>query len=135
MDDSIPKLADALAHAIALAEGGLTEGTLPCRIHNPGDLELGDRGFGIHTGKTIYQKADPEAAIDDRTDGWSALRRECMAILSGASLIYRVTDSFEILAAKYTGGDAPGAWCRIVTGKLGIEPETTLIEWVKASQS
>lgn len=133
-DSFITQLASELAEAITLAEGGNVEGALPFRIHNPGDLELGDRGFGVEQKKTIYAKADPSASLDDPTDGYSALRRECTAILTGASIIYRVTDSFEILASKYTGGDAPGVWCKIVTEKLNVEPMATLAEWVKAQQ-
>ena len=128
----IMTLASEMAAAIALAEGGNVEGALPFRIHNPGDLELGDRGYGVEQAKTCYAQADPLAAITDETDGYSALRRECTAILIGASHAYSPSDTFEQIAARWTGGDNSGAWSRIVCGKLGVEPLDRLVDWVKA---
>jgi hypothetical protein len=133
-DILIEQLASKLAHAIAIAEGGLVEGTLPWRIHNPGDLELGDRGYGICESKTIYVKADPTASLYDDTDGFSALRRECTAILTGASFEYSPSDTFEQMSSRWTGNDNQGAWCKIVTDNLGVQPLDRLVDWVKASQ-
>lgn len=129
----IEQLASKLAHAIAIAEGGLIEGTLPWRIHNPGDLCLGDRGYGVDQNKTVYLKADPLADINDKTDGFSALRRECTAILTGASFEYSPSDTFEAVSSRWTGNDAAGDWCRHVTDNLGVQPLDTLVSWVKAS--
>jgi hypothetical protein len=131
--DLIDQLASKLAHAIAIAEGGLVEGTLPWRIHNPGDLELGDRDWGVDQSKTIYLKADPLAPITDHTDGFSALRRECTAILTGASMEYSPSDTFEAISSRWTGNDNQGAWCKIVTDNLGVQPLDTIVSWIKAS--
>ena len=131
--DLIANLAIKLAFAISIAEGFYVAGSVPARCHNPCDLELGDRGWGVDNGKTIFAMADPDTAMDDRTDGWAAARRECLAILSGASFVYNVNMTFEEVAAKYTGGDNPGAWSRIVCEKLNVSPMDTLAEWVKAS--
>lgn len=124
-------LASKAAHAVALAEGFYAAGSLPARIFNPGDMELGDRGFGIEQQKTKYLKADPNANLEDETDGYSALRREWTAILTGASLSFPVSFTFAQLALKWTGGDKPGAWCKIVTDTLNVNPLDTLSEWVK----
>ena len=112
--------ADALAHAISRAEGFGPPENLPTRIHNPCDLELGDRGWGMEAGKTVYLKADWAADLQDRTDGASAARRECLAILSGASHIYEPSWTFQQLAEEYTGGDNQDAWARMVCSQLGI---------------
>jgi|ERR1700674_829768 len=125
--------ADALAKAIALAEGGLKEGTLPYRIHNPGDLELGDRGWGIAAAKTIYLKADWTADLSDKTDGCSALRRECLAILSGASHTFEPSWNLLEFAQKWTGGDNPESWAKIVAGHLEIETDTILATYAEAA--
>lgn len=131
----IPSIASELAYAIAVAEGFFVADSVPARSFNPGDMELGDRGWGVLQGKTIYVKADWNASLDDRTDGCSALRRECIAILSGASLENPVNATFEAFAFKWTGNDAPGAWCRIVTEKLNVDPMMTLAAWVKSKLS
>jgi hypothetical protein len=128
----VDSLAVKLAYAIALAEGFFVEGSLPARTFNPGDMKLGDRGFGTEQEKTIYAKADPAASLDDRTDGWSALKRECTAILTGASTVYSVNNSFVEVSILWTGADNPGPWCLIVTTKLGVEPLDKLSDWVKA---
>jgi hypothetical protein len=129
----IDELAVKLAYAIALAEGFFMQGSLPARTFNPGDMKLGDRGWGQVDGKTVYSKADPAASLDDRTDGWSALKRECIAMLTGASLVYSVNNTFIEVAITWTGGDDPGAWCKIVSAKLNVDPTMTLAEWVKGA--
>jgi hypothetical protein len=130
-DAVIAELSLKLAKAIATAEGFFQPGTLPNRIHNPGDMKLGDRGYGVEHEKTIYAKADFNASLDDRTDGASALRRQCDAMLMGGSHVYSPNDTFESLSIKWTGGDNPGAWCKIVTDNLNVSPLTVLADWIK----
>jgi hypothetical protein len=126
-------LAEDMADAIAIAEGFFVEGSLPARTFNPGDMKLGDRGWGEVDGKTVYAKADSDAPIDDHTDGWSALRRQCTAMLTGASSMYSVNNTFIEAAITWTGGDNPGPWCKIVCAKLNVDPTMTLAEWVKGA--
>jgi hypothetical protein len=128
--DIVQLQAEKLAYAVACAEGFFAPHSLPSIIHNPGDLELGNRGFGTQAGKTCYKKADPEADIKDGSDGWSALRRQCVMMLSGASLEYSVNDSFDDVARKWTGGDHPEDWVKNVCEKLNIQPDWTLREFV-----
>lgn len=128
-NDIIATQAEKLAYAIAVAEGFFAPHSLPSIIHNPGDLELGNRGFGTQAGKTCYKKADPEADIDDGSDGWSALRRQCIKMLSGASLEYSVNDTFETVSVKWTGNDNPEGWAQNVCENLGIDPTWTLREF------
>lgn len=129
------QLSDAvrrIAVAIATAEGFYVAGSLPQRCCNPGDMKLGDRGWGVEAGKTRYLKADIGADIADHTDGFSALRRELEATLLGASHVYTPSDTIETLAAKWTGGDNAGAWARIVAEKLVADPMTQLADLVGA---
>lgn len=120
----VASLASKLAHAIALAEGYFVSGSLPNRINNPGDMKLGDRGWGVEEDKTVYP--DPQTGMD-------ALTRECTAILTGASHVYRVEWNFLQVAVKWTGGDNDGDWCKIVTDNLNIDPMTTIADWVKGA--
>jgi hypothetical protein len=118
--------ADALAKAIAKGEGFGVPGALPTRINNPGDMELGDRGWGTEAAKTVYEKADWNADLKDKTDGCSALRRECFAILSGASHNFETSWTFLELAKEWTGGDNPNAWASIVCQELKMAIDSTL---------
>lgn len=132
MDNVISIKAQRLAVAIARAEGFFVDGSLPQRTNNPGDMELGNRGWGVVNLKTVYGKADWNADIDDRTDGCSALRRECEAILTGASAMYSVNDTFDQLADRWTGGDSVTSWLNTVTQHLGVPASMTLREYVVA---
>jgi hypothetical protein len=123
--------ASDLAKRIGKAEGWGADATnLPTRTNNPGDMELGDRGWGVDHGKTIFEKADFAADIQDHTDGASALRRECLAILSGASHIYKTSWRFIDFAQEWTGGDNPVPWCAVVSEGFG--PNATLQEFLQA---
>lgn len=126
--------ADTMAAAIAKAEGFPVLGSLPNRCHNPGDLKLGDRGWGIEDGKTIFLKADFGAPLDDKSDGASALRRQCLAMLCGASHEYSINDSLLTVAYRWTGRDNALAWAQIVGQALGINSNTTLRRYLLDSE-
>jgi hypothetical protein len=132
IDAVINAKAQELAVAIARAEGFFVAGSLPQRSNNPGDMELGNNGWGLIDAKTVYGKADWNADLDDKTDGCSALRRECAAILTGASAVYNMNDTFVILADKWTGGDSPETWLSAVIDHLGVLATMTLREYVLA---
>jgi hypothetical protein len=123
---ALQEKADRLARGIGRAEGYGPAGNLPTRINNPGDMELGDRGWGTEAAKTVYPKSNWDADLADKTDGCSALRRECMAILSGASHNFEKTWTILELAQEWTGGDNPTAWASIVATELGISIGTSL---------
>lgn len=128
--DIVQEKANTFRAAIAKAEGWHVLGSLPQRINNPGDMKLGDRGWGIVEGKTVYLKADFAAPIDDKADGAAALWRECLAMLSGASPVYYVNDTFALVASSWTGGDNTVAWMNVVCSELGVTPNTTLRQYV-----
>lgn len=106
-----------MASAIAHAEGFGIPGTLPTRTHNPGDLKLGDRGYGTEQGKTIFGTA---------SEGWEALKAQIRIMYLGRSDFYVPDNTFEQIAYTYTGGDNWRAWLSTVTADLGVSPSTTL---------
>src|ERR1700761_5117234 len=107
-----------LAQAIAKAEGFGVPGALPTRCHNPGDLEVGDVGYGTDNLKTIF--ANDQA-------GWTALEHECDLVLNGLSHAgYKVSDTFLQFASRYTGNDSPGTWAQAVCQFLDISVTDTL---------
>lgn len=110
---------EAIARAIATAEGFFSSsGTaLPQRANNPGDLMLGDIGFGVINGKTIYKTAE---------DGWNALYNQVRLMLTGASAYYNPQMTIREIAVKYTGNDNPVSWAMNVAQSLGVSIETRL---------
>jgi hypothetical protein len=117
------KKIDALAKAIARAEGFGIPGALPTRANNPGDLMAGDIGFGEIDGKTVFQTAE---------DGWDALKRQLLLIVNGRSNYYDAFDTFRQFAVTYTGGDSPDSWLAVLKQDLGIGESTRLGDWVNA---
>jgi hypothetical protein len=117
MDPRISKFSDA----IEKAEGYGVPGALPTRINNPGDLCLGDKGWGVTEGKTNF----PSYEI-----GRAALDRESALICTGTSHVYRLSDTIMQVALKYTGGDNALAWATTVSGHLGVMTTTTIYDYM-----
>lgn len=118
-----------LAEAIAKAEGFYVAGSLPARIHNPGDLEIGNVGYGTDIGKTIFP--------DDQT-GWEWLYGECMLMLAGQearhhSHVYNLSMTFLRVAQLYTGGDNYIGWAEVVSAGCGMKVSNTLQEFLDAN--
>ena len=111
---------DALMRGIAKAEGFYVTGSLAQRANNPGNLKLGDRGFGAIDGKTKFATL---------ADGWRALANQIELIASGKSAFYRPDMTFAQIARIYTGGDKPDAWAAIVTQEIGATPDTVFVQW------
>ena len=123
--DTSPKITK-LAEGIAMAEGFYVRDSLPARIHNPGDMEIGDRGYGVQAAKTCFP--------DDRT-GWNWLFGECSLMLASMSTrhrsrIYTLDMTFMQVAQHYTGGDNAPAWAHIVSAHCGMQPENTLQQFL-----
>lgn len=115
---SIPEtVVQAVARAIATAEGFFVAGALPQRANNPGNLMLGDIGFGMINGKTIYASA---------ADGWNALYHQVRLMFTGASRYYHPELTLREIAEIYTGGDNPISWATNVARSLGVSIETKL---------
>ena len=103
--------ATTLARAIAHAEGYYVQDSLPQRANNPGDLELGDRGYGVINKKTVY--GSPE-------EGWAQLEHQCVLIIGGIDRYYKNTWTVLQIAETYTGHDSAASWAKAVQENLGI---------------
>ncbi|SRR6266566_3360450 len=114
-------LISALANAIAQAEGYGVEGAIPTMANNPGDLVVGNVGYGtMGSGITIFGSVQ---------DGWNALYRELNLIFSGASKIYNTEMTFAEMAAHWTLTEA-SPWANNVASALGVTVYTTLKDWM-----
>jgi hypothetical protein len=119
MSDVPQALIDAIAHAIAVAEGFFVAGSRPARNHNPGDLtrDLTGKGVGVD-GAYIKYGSDE--------DGFEALNTQVSLMFSG-SHVYSPAMTILEIAQRYTTTDQD-AWARIVAGHLGVDINTRLMD-------
>jgi hypothetical protein len=102
-----------LMQAIANAEGFNVAGSIPQRANNPGDLELGDIGYGtLGEGITIFGSVN---------DGWSALANQINLIVSGASSHYSPNATLAQVGMTYSGS---ANWANNVAAFLGVSTST-----------
>lgn len=104
---------EALAQAIATAEGFFVSGSLSQRSNNPGDLT--DANGSIEVFPTA-------------SDGWNALRRQVESMFDGSSRFYNPSMSLADIGQIYAGGDP--AWSSNVAAALGVSVDTTLNQLV-----
>lgn len=108
------------AEGIALAEGFYVAGSRAARNHNPGNitLDITDTGIGMDGMFVIY-------ANDN--DGWDALRKQVMLILTDTSQIYTSQMTLREIGQKYASTSTPAEqlnWAINVASKLGIDIDT-----------
>lgn len=118
-DEIIGRFAEAIAHA----EGFYQAGSLPQRCHNPGDLAIGDRGFGTALSTGIG--AANITIFDTDASGWLYLNNQVRRMLNGSSRVYSLSMSLLQVGLIYAVDEQ---WGRNVAAKLGVPPETTLGE-------
>ena len=119
---SMNKLIPSFAQAISRAEGLYVKGSVPARINNPGDLKLGDIGFGIlPSGITIYPTFE---------QGCRALYRQLDLILTNTSHEYNTSMNFSQIAKIWTGNNNPINWASIMAKSLNVFPDTTIQSWM-----
>jgi hypothetical protein len=119
---SVSKFIPSWAYAIAKAEGFFIKGSIPARLNNPGDLELGDIGFGaLPSGITMYPTFE---------QGAEALYHELDLILTGNSHEYSIFMNFSQMAVIWTGNDNPIGWADTVAKSLNVFPDTTIQSWI-----
>jgi hypothetical protein len=118
---------DLLAQAIATAEGwtSANPNVIPRRAHNPGDLT---RSFGEATTGTA--NSEGVLIFADDNAGWSALKAEATAMLTGGSHVYSPLMTIREVAAKYTGGDNSDSWAANAARVLGISADQTLKDFL-----
>jgi hypothetical protein len=114
-----------ICHAIATAEGANIAGSNPDRLNNPGDISDHALQYGseLHSGSLITR-------FPDKLTGWNALHDKISNIAAGNSKVYSATDSWETFASKYAGNSS--AWLANVTQILGVDPNSTLADYVNA---
>lgn len=113
---------NALAIAIAHAEGFYVPGSRPARNHNPGDISDTYLSNG---------KDGPLSTFPDDQTGWDALTFKLDNIVNGNSTVYPTGASIAQLAQTWTGGDNPGSWANNVISSLNsqgvtVDDSTTL---------
>jgi hypothetical protein len=108
-----PSNVQAIAQAIATAEGGLTPGSFPYRTNNPCDVFVGGSTAG-------YSSMDA---------GWQACYNQINLMLGGGSSVYTPDESISQIAASWapaSAGNDPNAWANNVASALGISPNQPL---------
>lgn len=117
-----PSPMEALAGAIAKAEGFGVHGTIPTRLHNPGDIRSTMRH--AYPGQVGLDKHGHVIFKSDRA-GWAALREQIEKIVSGESKHYSVNMTLRQLARRYATSPT---WVRNVSGVLHTKPDAELWE-------
>jgi hypothetical protein len=105
----------AIAKAIARAEGFYVQGSVPQRANNPGDLKEGDKGYGLIDDKTVFPSPG---------QGWNALYAQVQAILDNRSKYYNSGMTIAEIGMVYSGGDPN--WAQNVADTLGVDTETPI---------
>ncbi len=128
MSTSFPSL-PPLAGAIAQAEGYGTPNSIPTIANNPGNLELGNLGYG-----TLQAAGGQQITIfPDISAGWSALTNQIQSIFNGNSKNYNPNQSLSDFGSIYSGGNAN--YGNTLASILGVSPNTTLAQANGASDA
>lgn len=109
---------DALAKAIATAEGFYVDGSRPQRNHNPGDMtaDLIGKAVGTDGPFVVY-------ANDD--DGWQNLKAQIGKWFDGSSRNADSSSTIADLAGFYTNTEQ-SAWANNVANALGVSTDTSI---------
>jgi len=114
----------AIAQAIASAEGFGPAGAIPTKANNPGDLCVGDIGYGTITSSggekiTVFQNAPA---------GWQALYNQIALWINGGSRNINTSMTWAQIGAKYAGPSTP--WAANVAAQLGVDVNSTLGDYI-----
>jgi len=118
----IDKKVARLAHAIACTEGFFVKGTLPNRLHNPGDLRSRlphayEGQIGLYHGYVVFR--------GDQF-GWQALYQQIRRVLDDDSAYYNREMTFAQIAKVYA---ASPQWPKTLCKILQISPQLTFDEY------
>ena len=113
----------AIAMAIANAEGFGVVGAIPTLANNPGDLVLGDIGYGTMGPQKI-------TVFGSVQDGWNALFKQVGEMIAGTSEYYNPSMTWNQIGAKYAGAGSP--WAANVATNLGVDPNSTLQDYLNS---
>ncbi len=116
-----------IAQAIQKAEGTDDPDSLGARLNNPGNLKVGDVGYGTTPdGKTRFGSV---------VDGLKRLHTQIEGMLDGTSKMYGKGDSIAKIAPKWTGNDNPEGWAATVARELGVKTGDSLTSPVSAGSA
>jgi hypothetical protein len=109
---------EALAQAIATAEGFYVDGSRPQRNHNPGDMtaDLIGRAIGTDGPFVVYSNDD---------DGWTNLKAQIAKWFDGSSANADSSSTIEDLSGFYTANDQQ-SWAQNVASALGVSVNTPI---------
>jgi hypothetical protein len=121
---SVEQLAkvEQVATAIARTEGFFKKGTLPNRLHNPGDIKSLRRDAypgqtGLYHGYVVFR--------NDRA-GWRVLENQIIAVVTDESKEYKRSMTFGQIAKVYAASPQwPKTFCKI----LRVSPDMTFNEY------
>jgi hypothetical protein len=114
--------AEKMAVAIARTEGFYVKGSLPNRLHNPGDIKSSIKNAypgqtGLYHGYVVFK--------NDRA-GWRVLENQIIAIVTGESKRYTQEMTFAQIAKVYAASPQwPKTFCKI----LQVTPNETFQEY------
>lgn len=119
MSTSFPTLnLDEFGSAIANAEGYGVPGAIPTEANNPGDLALGDIGYGtLGNNITVFPSASA---------GADALTNQENLISNGESANYSSGESIADMGTTYAGASGGSTWAANVAKFLGVSPNTPI---------
>ncbi len=111
-----------VAHAIAKAEGYNVSGSVPQRLHNPGDISDGSAKFGSqsHSGSNVTTFPDDET-------GWQWLHDKIQNIADGNSKVYDADWTWLQIAQTWAADWKP--WVQTVTNELGVNESDRFTEY------
>lgn len=121
VNDTAGNKVQAMAAAIARAEGFGVPLAIPTQANNPGDLKIPGWPKDKQVGEGI-------SVFPSVTEGWSRLYRQLNLIVNGQSKVYTLGDTINSMAVKWTGSDNALAWANIVASTLGTETDALLSE-------
>jgi len=116
----------AIAQAIASAEGYGPPGNIPTKANNPGDLVLGDQGNGV----LVSSGGERITVFPNVNAGWQALYNQISLMINGGSSNYNLNMTWAQIGAKWAGPGTP--WGANVAAALGVDVNSTLGSYVNA---
>jgi hypothetical protein len=112
---------EALAQAIAKAEGFGVKGTIPTRYHNPGDIRTRK---GIHYPGQVGINKHGYVIFKNDAAGFAALKNLLLKMALGQSRFYDTDMTILKVAKVYATGWR--TWSKNVSKNLGVPANTTL---------
>ena len=107
-----------LEQAIVEEEGGTS--SVGYGVNNPGDLELGDQGYGV----TTAQGGNQITNFPSLEAGYQALQNMLNKDVSGQSSIYNPNETLADYMTTFTGGNTNAG--NTVASQLGVSPSTPI---------